>query len=371
MPRKYAKKSSKVKNQRSKNKSWKLVKVFGKIKHGVKLAALSFVCILISVIFMFGLYVFKVVKTPFASGIVNADLQDISKVENLTLSFTVLEDSTSDVSKIKSLYLVILNTVYNTITLYEVPTTLSTDLPERYGVGEISKVYALGESSAKGKGVILVNKTLEKLFAKRIDRYILTDAKGVNAVSDPLDIDKLEDLLKFVSVRNLSKSPQALALFKEHFETNLTFGELGYLGQFFYKVSDESISRVLLSEVDISNSTALDRRLKEVFVDSVIVQENKRVVVLNGAGVPKLGTTAARFLEKFGVSIADVDNASKIYDKSVIVTSTLESKTLERVSYELGILNVLNPEVKVEIVDDRAIAADIVVIVGIDYASSL
>ncbi len=111
--------------------------------------------------------------------------------------------------------------------------------------------------------------------------------------------------------------------------------------------------------------------MESIFVDPDVINEDKRIIILNGAGVSKLGIYAARFLEGFGGSVVNIDNASTTYEKSLIVVDNLDSKTAKLVSSQLGITNVVSSDAGKKMVNENIVGADIVVILGIDYASAL
>ncbi len=363
-------KSRKLK-RRSKSVSWKNLKIVNRVKRLIRLSVISVFAIVVAILLLWGISLYKFMKAPFASSGYNLVSSEIKENTPISLSFIVLEDKDDPVSKIVSLYFVAIDISNLKMDIFEAPPDLTLDLPQRYGKGKVEKVYALGEFSKKGGGIVLANKLLEKIFAKRIDKYVVADLETLKKVNNSYNISSAQDLDLLVSIKNIPKLFNLLGPIHEGFETNLTLNDLIVLTPFIRKIPDGSVKVDKVTLNDLSNSFAFDEKISDFFLDSGVVSLHKRIVVLNGTNSPGLSSFAARFIRNFGGTVASTDNSSVNYDKSVVVADDLTSDTLKRVVYELGITNVVRQDEAGDLSKEDVISADITVILGIDYAASL
>ena len=354
MPKKSARKSHKVKKQRSKNKSWKKMKLGVKVRRGLKILLVSFFSIGFSMAVLSALTFFNLVRTPFATSYPQEATTILSSARPFSLAYVVVEDINDGASEVTDLMFLTGNAADQTISIYTVPTDLEMDLPERYGISTLKKVYALGELVGESGGASLVTKTLEKLFAKRIDRYVVTDQAGVAKLEGNLSVTRIPALL--LSVR-------------ENVETNLTSSDMFFLAKFYYETKDTNPKELILKQTDIYDPSRVDTQISEDFLDLEVITERKRILILNGTGIPGLGGFAGRFISNFGGSITDLDNASSTYDESLIITTEPTSKTLSQLVYQLGITKILSPQEWAG--NEKDIGADITVVIGIDYSGRL
>ncbi len=362
-----ARKSRRVSTQRSKNRSWKSFKILKKAQSFLKLVVFAIFAIVVSIGVLAGASFYKIIKTPLA-----ASFKTDGKLDNIyTISVIEVEDKEEDASKIKSLSYLVVNTLEKKVLIYNVPPDLELDLPERFGRGTISKAYALGELVEKNKGIDLVNKTLSKIFARKADRYVLTDQDGIEGFSKIYGVEEPKDFVSIFALKNLPKAKESLNLISSNFESNLTPREFFDVARFFSLTTPSQIKTQVLEQADLDKTLDLDKKMESIFVDPDVINEDKRIIILNGADIPKLGIYASRFIEGFGGSVVGIDNASNTYQKSLIVVDNLDSKTAKLVSSQLGIKNVVSSEAGKKMVNENIVGADIVVILGIDYASSL
>ncbi len=239
-----ARKSRKVSTQRSKNKSWKSIKLLKQAESFVKLVVLAFFAIVVSIGILAGASFYNIIKSPLA-----ASFSSKQKLDSIfTISFIEVEDKTDQASKVESLTYVVVNTLENKILLYKVPVDIELDLPERYGRGSISKAFAIGELVEKNKGIDLVNKTLAKVFARKADRYILTDKKGLSDLSNLYKVGESKDFVSAFSVRNLPKIKDAAPIIREYYESNLTPKEVLEVTKFFSTSTGSQVSEMSLQQ---------------------------------------------------------------------------------------------------------------------------
>jgi hypothetical protein len=83
--------------------------------------------------------------------------------------------------------------------------------------------------------------------------------------------------------------------------------------------------------------TISNTMLEQLFLDETIDQENKTVSIVNGAGVPGLGTRLEQALSVMGVNVISVTNADTVKSSSEITYFGDKSYTLTRLQRLLGL----------------------------------
>ncbi|MBI4091469.1 LCP family protein [candidate division WWE3 bacterium] len=363
-------KSRRVSRQRSKSKSWKVLKFVSRAKRVVKLSVLAVFAVGIAILLVFGYSFYNFLRSSFASSFTSYSTS-LSEGEPFAISFIEIEDIDEPGSRIKSLFLVVGSANDNKVQVYTVPTGLEATLPRRFGVAKIERAYALGELIENKKGTELTNKLLERIFARKVDRYILTDTEGLERFIKLVQVERIQDAPKLVWFSNLKNLYPALLTFKENARSNLSLTDLFFLGKFARGLTKDSFEQYEISRNDLAEFYNLDKRLKEILANEQIVAEHKRVMVLNGTGISKLGSFIARFVENSGGSVVTIDNAPRIYDKSFVVASETSSITLETLRRQLGIYDLLEPEDVSDLSLITAFEADIAIVIGIDYINAL
>lgn len=358
-------------SKRKKHTSWRNLKIVKKIARIVQLTIFSFFALVISGLLIASVSVYKFIKTPFASSEVSPNEKVLSSEDPFTVSFIVLEDKADESSKIKNLLYLVVNPKDTKLRIFNVPVNLILDLPERFGEGNLDKVYALGELVEGKKGIYLTNKTLEKIFARKVDRHILTDEKGLQEISRYFDISDPKYIADILSLKNISKLPSGINTLRSNIETDLSFDELFRLVSLLTKINSDSVKMNNLSSDDLPPAYAVDEKTQNLFLIDKVLSEHKRVVVLNGSGVYRQGFFAARFIENIGGSVVSLSNTGEVYDKSLIIAQDLNSSTLKEIKKALGINTVVLTADYAKASDIDTVEADITIIVGIDYVNSL
>ena len=231
MPRKRPVKSKKL-NKRRKT-SWKGIKFAPRVKRVFKLVATAFFAVVISMATISFLSFYKFLRTPFAASSSLNETFTAEETSSFALSFIVLKDKDDQTSIVEGIYFLAGNAEDKKLDIYDINVASEFNLPERFGKQRIEKVYALGQLLEEGKGVYLTNKTLEKIFAKKIDRYILTDEESFAEVSRFFEISDSEDLFELSSFENAIKIPSEFENLRKNFETDLSLTDILFLANFF------------------------------------------------------------------------------------------------------------------------------------------
>ncbi len=370
MSRKVFRKSKRVSRQRAKNKSWKGLRLLAKAVRVVKVAVLAIMLtlLLLGATTVFSFY--KFFKVPFASSL-DAPSVALSLDKPFTIAVIILEDRFDKASKVAQLYYIVVDPKETEIEVFDVPVSLQLSFPGSIGNLEVSKAFAYGELSGERGGRKMVESALEKIFAKKADRYIFSDLNGLKRESRLQSLGDFKNLSSFVSIRNVPEIIQGVSMFRENFESNLLPKELLWLLGFSRKLTPSSFMQNPLVSEDLMHPYELDKKISQRFADEKILAEQKRIVILNGADVTGLGSFVARQVNNIGVLVSEVNNAAKVYEKSIIIYDDVESKTVKEIMYQTGITNIaLRESVGSEYLGEGG-GADITIIVGIDYYNSL
>jgi len=159
----------------------------------------------------------------------------------------------------------------------------------------------------------------------------LEDTKKEVGVLTDTDIS----LSKPFSLSDLSNYFTNSPWHKSQASSNLNIYDLYRLGFTTKNISTQSITtQEIHIPIDISLSSTM---LEQLFIDETIDQENKTVSIVNGTGIPGLGTRLERSLSYIGVNVISVKNADTIENSSSISYSGEKSYTLDRLQELLSV----------------------------------
>ncbi len=85
------------------------------------------------------------------------------------------------------------------------------------------------------------------------------------------------------------------------------------------------------------DQTASSTMLEQLFIDDAIDQDNKTVAIINGAGLPGLGTRLEQALSLRGVNVISVTNADGVKSSSKITYVGDKTYTVKRLSQLLSL----------------------------------
>lgn len=342
-----------LKRQKDKEKAVKLLEVKYKIAL-ITLFSLSF-------LFLVGYFFYNRANKNFAS----ADSYKSSYLQDdmyPAFSYIVIDGFNSDPIKLKKINFVILDKESKKVLIYDIPLNVSIEVPGKYSSSEFSKVFALGGLNNKDPvfgGIDLVNLSLFKIFAFKVDNYILVDSS----------LEK--DLDSFVYNGSLSLNLTNLKDLKQSFKTNFSLNSF-YRIHLFLKVlpEDRFIKRNLTKE-QVENPTYIDDEFRDLTLSSNISQEKKTVSVLNGTDYAGIAHLGSRLVKNMGGRVVSIDNSSKTYDKSMIVADDLDSVTVKYLAHVFKIEDVVKKEDATNLEDTEFIRSNIVLILGFDLAKIL
>ncbi len=264
------------------------------------------------------------------------------------------------------MHLMIFDTLDNAVLVFKLPNNLVVDIPGRFGEEPLSKVVALGALASNGDilgGVSLAKKVLQKLFAFSIDGYI---------VSGPA----LESVFRKTLFEGNSLGFIDLNAFKEvlsgeQLETNLTLRDLYELSILVSAASPNGLVNKEVSKSYFADTTLVDAFLGDLVFDSAICAENKSVAVLNGTGIPGMAEFGGRVVVNAGGRVIAKENASRSYEKSLLVVDDPFSETVDYISDFWGISTIVLKSESSGIEEPVLDRADVVLIIGLDTVDVL
>ena len=144
----------------------------------------------------------------------------------------------------------------------------------------------------------------------------------------------------------------------EKIDTNLTVIDIARL----YFLSKSISSGNVTSESVSASDSASDRELARLFLDGDIVDEDKRVEVVNATGAYGVGNNVAKLLANLGANVVFVSTADKDEKESAIYFRGKEGYTVKRLKRILGFKTLLQEEESI---------SDITVRIGQDSLKSI
>lgn len=311
-----------------------------------------------AVIFLAGFSIFKYLNQTFASAS-SVSSYDLNSENVVTLSFIEVADLNSEPLILKSLKYVIYDKANSKISYFDIPLGISVDMAGKFGVDEVSKSFALGALNAEDKiqaGIEAVNSVILKIFAYKIDRYILVNSN--NSV-DLLASLSGDGILEFIN-------PQKAAVLKKSTISNLTIAEYYSLANFARSIPKDKVSNYSVSQGDIENSQVIDDFIQNISFDKDPASEDLSVSVLNGTNFPGVASFGARLVTNAGGRVVSVNNASRQYETSFIISDEIDSQLLKYIAHSFGIRQVVSKEKASAFGESGVDMSDITVIIGFD-----
>ncbi|HLB51998.1 hypothetical protein A3F07_03440 [candidate division WWE3 bacterium RIFCSPHIGHO2_12_FULL_38_15] len=315
---------------------------------------------LVSILFLSGVGFYRSISQKWASAdsASSYPLQDKNLTSLLISEATVSEDSPV---YIKNIQVFLFNSTGKKTLIYEISTDNLLDIPGKYGVETLSKVFALGDLSENGEneGEKLLIKSINKVLGINIDRYMIMEP------NDYLNFKNLIENDPYPSVIKLSKSSGI-----NSYSTNVSLPDMYEI----FNTSAESKSEVSRISVDLSddmNIENLDKMTRELTFDSSIAGEKKGVSILNGSSVVGIATYGSRIIENVSGHVLSTSNAQRQYEESMLIVDDLSSETAKYISEYFGFKNVVMKNQALDILENEIARSDITLILGFDIADTL
>ena len=358
-----AKKSKKISAKRKEGFSWKKSKAARKARKKIRFLFFAVLSLVLTTLLLTAFSIYKFAKAP----LISASLGSIEKNEewqgedDLNVLFLVVGDINKTTSSLKGAYILKIVPQSQNYFIVNLPIFADCDLAERYGEGSLSKAFVIGN-------VRLTQETVFKQLAVYSNSYVLIDEKGISEIKEMFGEVDLKDISKNVSATKLYLNPNFLKFLKTRVKSNLSMGEIFRVLGF---VRGENSGKVF----EINEESFKDRELFDVFWKSYILrgitgEENARIMILNGAEIAGLAGWGGRVVENSGLTLLDVGNTEKKYEKSFLVSVDPLSKTSQKLSRVFGIAEIKDRDA-VESGTEPFFRGEVVVILGLDIGNVL
>ena len=354
MPRRPAKKSKRISRKRKKGFSWRLFVKSSKQRQRIIRFSIVALLLFVSLTFLGGISFYKSLTKSFVSA-ESTTSNDINNSDVVTFSIVFVEDVQSRPLKVDSIYFIFLDKLKKKVVSYEIPVDSKTEVPGKFGEEEFGKILSLGmlSNNEVSEGAQLLNKALSRKFGFRADRYLLAN----QLLKGPLIAQFIQgEGSSMISYDNLTQ----LAV---ESETNISLSE-------FYNIL--SFTRALSPDrfINITNIESSDLVTREITFDSTVSLEKASVAVLNGSGISGVAAFGERVVSNVGGHVITSENASQLYEESILVTDSYDSEVVKEIINFFGIDRVIlkgKGGVGESIVD----RVDVTLIIGLDVAASL
>jgi len=315
---------------------------------------------LLSSLFLSGYIFIKKVNTEYASAF-SVSSVDLLSNQIFSSAFVVVDSFDNDPIKVEEAYLYIFDKSTLKTVVYKIPVDLTVDVPGRFSEEPFYNILALGNMETGGveEGAKIMTKSIFKLLAFPVDRYIIVEKDSADSVK-MLYRGRLKALSE-VNIINL----------KNKIKTDHSLKELLDIYKFSNSLPDDRFLETEIGESYISNPALLDEELMDITFDSVLSHEKKSIAVLNGTDTPGVANFVSRVIRNLGGRVVATANTNNRYDNSILIVDDLTAESTRIVSQTFGIEKVILYS-NIEGFEENEInRSDMTIILGLDFAGSL
>ncbi len=344
------------------------VSTIAKFKRSPKLKTLfglaSVVAVLtLSVLVISGWGIYRAITQNMVSAF-SSSSSDMLNSDIYTVLLSNVSDFKTKPLMVKDLYLYVFDTSSTKVTVIKIDPSFSFDLPGNLSTEPLSKAMALGmmpKDATFSDGNRLLKLSVEKLFGYKVDRYVATND------------DSFYNIKKFMgsgSVKAFMDLNEISAL-KTSMNTDLSLNELYSIYTFVLGVPSDNIFEKSANQNYLSSQSEIDSDIKDITFDSNVSRERRSVSILNGASVVGLASYGSRVLENNGGRVVSVNNTSKPYKESIIVSDDPFSPTVLYLQNFFNIKTVVSREKASSLGEGETDRSDITLIMGLDIADTM
>ncbi len=365
MARKPAPKSKNLAKSRKKTYSWRINSASKRSSKQVRVVVQKYLAVFllfsVSFISLFGYLSFKKLTSPFVSAY-STSSYDIRSQDIFVIGFYEIDDLTSSTPIITRSVISVFDTTGSKVLHLDISSEYEIDVAGRYVKESFSKILGLSMSVKNNdldEGISMLNDTVSSYLGYDIDKYVLVDKKLSHYYTDVFFDMNPSALVDLASMKNLDT----------FLKTNMNFHEFYYSYKFISTLSKDQIETKIIDTN--SNSDNTDAYIRGLTFDSQVAYEKKSVAILNGTALPGVANFGARVVENYGGRIVGIDNASKSYERSVLIVDDKSSHTANVIKNFFGDVEVVEKNSVEQVYDSEFIRADIVLIIGLDIAERL
>ena len=319
-----------------------------------------FSLVLISVTFLSGYLFYKKITQEFASAY-SSSSRDILSKDLYSSAFIVVDDFDEEPLLIKKLSLYVFDKSTLKIIVYEIPIDTIVDAPGRFSEEPLYNILALGtlDGGSLSEGSEIVSKSIFKLLAFPIDRYILVESQAEGAIKSIYN-GRLE----------VASNTDLLAL-KEMIFTNHSLRELFDIYKFASSLPQDRIVSTQIGETYLNNPSLLDEELMDLTFDLLLSKEKKSIAVLNGTDQSGVASFGTRVIRNFGGRVVATGNTNESYEESILIVDDLTSESTRIISEIFGIKNIILYSDIRGFSESEINRSDMTIIFGLDFAGLL
>ena len=324
-------------------------------------SAIPFILLfLISVLFLSGAGFYRSISLKWASADSSSSysLQDKNLASLLVAEVNVAEDKPTD---IKNIQVFLFNKSDRKTLIYEISAESVFDIPGKYGVEKLSKVFALGNLSDNGQkeGINLLLKSLKKILGININRYMLLDSDDYQNYKNLIENDSSPSIIKLANTLGVNSHT-----------TDMSLSDLYEMFNFSLE-SGQEVSKITVDLSDEFYMEKLDKMTREATFDSLISLEKKGVSILNGSAIAGVATYGSRIVENMSGYVLSSSNAQRQYEESMLIVDDFSSETAKYISEFFGFKNVVLKNQALDILENEIARSDVTLILGFDIADTL
>ncbi len=353
---------TKTKNRTSKRLKITLSPSYKKRLKNLSLALLVVLATTVSLFFFVLFQRFAKSMASASSGITVNESVDLTGRFNILLGR--VDDFNNATSLINSLSILTVEVSSRKAGIYFLPVDLEIANLGGFGQNKIYSLFGLAGLTKK-KDLNFISDQIQEVFAVPLDGFLFTDNAGFSRLSNSFGEDlgfssiKAGDYLFFL--RHVGSLPQLFGSVKTNLDAATLLNLFNkVLSNRFNKFDNEKLSAGF-----IDNPT-------NQFLDSIIEEEAKTTIVLNGTKIPFLASAKSRLIRNIGSRVLETANApGDPYPKSVIISRDKQSYTLRRLSQTFGISDLrLFSSFEDDPKLSQFLRADIIILLGPDSANS-
>jgi hypothetical protein len=348
MPRKTASKSRKIRKTRKKGFSWKKSQKKHAFKSQAKKVAVTSLLFLFSLCFLSFYTLLKFASSPFASASDAGSVSSFNSEDVFTVLFISTDSLEASPIRTEAMSLVFLDQKSSQVYVFDIDTEMEIDVAGKFGMERLSKILALSSMEESGINPDLALRTIEDLFAHKIDRYVVVGSDLHTQMSGFWNDGVCKDVLKFDTLKLMNSS----------LKTDMSFSEYYDIYRFYKSLPAGNLVKYGTSNLDV--------HVREINIESRVALERKSVAVLNGTDLPGLASFGARVVENLGARVVSVGNADTNYESSMLVGDFPDSLTAQKIMDFFDIDETLPKESALFIEDSEVTRADITLIFGVD-----
>ena len=312
---------------------------------------------IVSIIFLSLYFVNKNINKNFAYA------ENSSNLNSDFYSFTyfTIDDKNSDTPELKKLSFVLIDKISNKTLILDFPINLTTNIDSRFvdtTFEQLFKLTGLKNDDKLLSGVESINLQILKILGVYPEKFILVDQSMSKDFDELLyDGNKNFVLSNIIGIYNNSG-----------IKTDISLLDLLSIQSDLNDRVSQDTKNIILNETTVNDENFLNSLFDIVSLSSLVAQEKKTISVLNGSGISGVAGFGARVVRNNGGRVVSIDNASHIYENSVLI---VEDKNSETTNFLKNTFNINNVYEKSEVSldqEDSIQRSDTTLIIGIDFA---